>query len=233
MIDLHTHILPNIDDGAKSVEGASAMLRAELAQGVDTLVLTPHYYGKSHSPAQFLSRRQEAFSKLRECIPEGMQIRLGAEVHFTGVNMPDFDELTKLAIEGTRYILLELPFTERWSNGLLGALRDFVYETGYAPIIAHVERYAEVWKTPSLVNILIEAGCLIQVNAGSFLRGKDSRLPYALLKRGLVHCIATDCHDMGVRAPNGQEAKEAVERAGYAAEWANAQNIARKVLAGE
>ena len=232
MIDFHTHILPHLDDGAKDTATAIAMLQMQSEQRVKKVVLTSHYYGRKHSPQRFLEKRSEAFARIKNDLPEDMEVKLGAEVHFTGVNMPEFDKLCGLAIEGTKYILLELPFTSKWTGDILNKLSDFVYETGYTPIIAHVERYGEVLKKPSLVNDLVEMGCLIQVNAPSFLNKRERKLAFALLKHGFVHCLGTDSHDMGVRAPDFTTAKEVVEKAGYLAEWERAEKITDDLFAG-
>ncbi len=232
MIDIHTHILPRFDDGAKDMDTAEKMLRAELEQGVHTVVLTPHYYGKRFSPEQFLQQRREAFERLKPYIPEGLDVRLGTEVHFTGINLPPYEELCKLAIEGTKYILLEFPFTTAWAGLLLEQLADFVGETGYTPIIAHVERYVEVLHEPSIVSELVRMGCLIQVNTGAFLDKQARKLAKVLLKRGLVHCIGTDAHDMEGRAPNMAQTKQTLEKAGLSTEWERTQRIMKGVVEG-
>ena len=102
-------------------------------------------------------------------------------MHFTGINVPDYDELCKLAIEGTKYILIELPFVQKWTGRLLPALAVFAYDTGYTPIIAHVERYREVLKKPSIVSQLVDIGYLIQVNARAFTERKERKFAFALL----------------------------------------------------
>ncbi len=232
MIDIHTHVLPQIDDGAKDVDVAAAMLKEELSQGVRTVLLTSHYYGKRHSPARFLEKRTESFERLKPYIPEGIEVRLGAEVHFTGVNMPQFDALCKLAIEGTKYILIELPFRKVWSTRLMERLEDFIGETGYTPIIAHVERYMDVLKNPSLVTEFVKMGCLIQVNADSFWDKHTRGFTRALLKKGLVHCIGTDAHNLEERAPTMAKAKETLEKAGFSAAWDRSQEIMQNVLEG-
>ncbi len=233
MIDLHTHILPHIDDGAKDTAMAVAMLKSEIAQGVDTVVLTSHYYGRKRSPQQFLEKRGQMFAHLKGQIPQGISLRLGAEVHFTGINMPPFDDLCMLAIQGTKYILLELPFTEKWTKSLLDEIADFISETGYTPIIAHVERYREVQKKPSIASELVQIGCLLQVNTYSFFDKREKKLAYALVKHGLAHCIGTDTHDMSMRAPNMERAKKRLQKAGYSTWWEGAQENMEKVLRGE
>ncbi len=232
MIDFHTHILPHLDDGAKDTATAVEMLRAEMAQGVTTVLCTPHYYGKRY-PDKFLAQRNAAYEHLKERIPEGIAVRLGAEVHFTGINVPEYEQLCKLAIEGTKYILLELPFVEKWTNRLLPAIADFVYDTGYTPIIAHVERYREVLKKPAIVSQLIDMGCLIQVNARAFTEKREKKFAFTLLKHGFVHCIGSDAHDLDRRSVELLTAKNAVETAGYIDQWKNAQVIMQRVLNDE
>ena len=233
MIDIHTHILPHLDDGAKDTATSLAIMQKQLAQGVKTVVFTPHYYGRKHPPARFLEKRNAAFERLKGSIPSDLNVRLGAEVHFTGINVPEYDELCKLAIEDTTYLLLELPFTTKWTRELTEKIADFVYETGYTPIIAHVERYKEVLKKPALVNELVEIGCLIQVNAQSFLDKKTKRFAFALVKHGLVHCIGSDTHDMEEREPCLAEAKGAFEKESLAEDWENIQDNMQKILSDE
>ncbi len=232
MIDIHTHVLPHIDDGAKDTEMSVAMLKAEAKQGIDTVVLTSHYYGKKRSPAEFIEKRGALFSHIKPRIPTGMKVLLGAEVHFTGVNNAEYEELCRLAIEGTKYILIEFPFTNAWEKSLLDRLADFVYYTDYIPIIAHAERYTEIWKKPSLITELVSMGCLIQVNVSSFTDKRVKKLAYAMLNHGYVHCLGSDTHDMGVRAPDWS-VKELLWKEGYEAEWERAQEIMQKVISGE
>ena len=236
MVDMHTHILPRLDDGAKDSSTSMAMLRLSKAQGVDTVVLTPHFYGKRHNPAEFLLRRNASYQRLLARMQETqteIDVRLGAEVHFTGINLPDFDELCSLAIEGTKYILFELPFTTKWASVILEKLYEFMGETEYTPIIAHVERYAEIRKNPSIVARLIDMGCLIQVNAQAFLDKRDKGFAFALLKKDSVHCIGSDAHDETGRAPNLLGAKESIEKAGFSDKWQTIQKTMQNILQSE
>ena len=230
MIDVHTHILPAIDDGAKTQLDARLLLETEVAQGVEEVVFTPHYYGKKRPIQSFLKLRDEAWQKIQEDIPNGLQTRLGAEVHFTGVNDPTHDALCKLAIEGTSCVLIELPFVKKWRKSLFTKLYEFITDTGYTPIIAHAERYVEFLKTPALITKLIDMGCLIQLNTSAFLEKKTRRFALAMLKNGLVHCLGTDAHDISVRVPDYKTARDAVVLAGYEKEWGQAQACMRAIL---
>lgn len=233
MIDMHTHILPQIDDGAKDVEKAKELLLLEEAQGVSEIVFTPHYYGQKRSLEQFLQQRDKAAKALETHILPTLKYRLGAEVHITGVNDPSDEKLCALAIDGTRYVLMELPFTGRWNKSLFARIESFIADTGYFPIIAHAERYERFRNNPLLINELVKKGCLIQLNAHAFLRKRTQRFAFALLKHGLVHCLGTDSHDTENRAPDYLAAKSTIIDAGYQQAWEAIQLNMRRVLNGE
>ena len=232
MIDIHTHILPNMDDGASSVSVAEELLKMEAEQGVREVVFTPHYYGKQ-TLGQFLAMRAEALERIRDKIPQGMKTRLGAEVLLTGINDPTDETLCALAIEGTKCVLMEFPFTLRWSPLLFERVSDFIAETGYTPIIAHVARYREVVHNPALVLQLVQMGCLIQLNTCAFVEKRTRRLALALMKHGLVHCLGSDAHDLDRRLPDYGEAKSLLEGLGHSAEWKEIQWQTGKILMGE
>ena len=232
MIDFHTHILPNIDDGAENVEIATRLLQAEVEHGVSEIVFTPHYYGKT-TVGQFLSLRVEALESIRGSIPNTVRFRSGAEVLMTGVNDPTDEALCALAVEGTKCVLMEFPFDTKWSERLFERVSDFIADTGYTPVIAHVERYAEALRNPSVVTFLARMGCYIQLNTRAFLDKESRRFAFALLKHGLVHCLGTDTHDENLRAPDYAAVKYAVEKAGYGSEWNEIQWSMGKILAGE
>ncbi len=233
MIDMHTHVLPDLDDGAKSEQEAARLLQSDFAQGVRELVFTPHYYGKKRSLESFLLQRETAMAQIRALVPTKLKTRLGAEVYLTGVNDPSNEVLCTLAIEGTKCVLVELPFDERWNKGLLIKLYGFIADTGYQPIIAHIERYREIRINPTLVNALVKMGCLIQVNTGAFLEKHTRKLAFALLKHGLVHSFGTDAHNETDRAPDYERAKELVEKKGFGKEWNRVQTRMRQILSGE
>ena len=159
MTDLHTHILPGMDDGAKTPEESLQMLRMERDQGVDTVVLTPHFYRDRERPEQFLARRRASAEALRDALmalPEE-EIRtmprliLGAEVAWVP-NLPDMPELSRMCMGRSKYLLLELPFSA-WSDPLFRQLRELMDRTGVTPVIAHVERYACLFHGKALQRI--------------------------------------------------------------------------------
>ena len=232
MIDVHTHILPGIDDGANDLLDAETLLRLESEQGVHEIVFTPHYYGK-RTIGQFLYLRMQAVEKIRSFVPSDVKIRLGAEVLLKGVNDPGDDALCALAIEGTKCVLVELPYRGKWSDRLFSRLSEFVSETGYTPVIAHVERYEECLQNPAVLTTMLEMGCLLQLNTCAFLMRETKKFAFALMKKGMVHFLGTDAHNSQTRAPDYMQAKQAVEEAGLQAEWLRVQQTMRDVFAGK
>lgn len=215
MIDLHTHILPGVDDGAKTVEQSIKMLLAEFAQGVDTVVLTPHYYPDREPLERFLSRREVAWANLQEailaleqetfrCLPK---LVLGAEVAYIP-GLHTMEGLQALCIGNTRNMLLELPFYS-WDTQTVRGIYDFLGRAGVTPILAHIERYFACQSRKFLDEIL-ELGLPVQV--GSQTITSRFSVAFKLLKQGRAHIIASDCHDLQHRCPNLRQAMEHVEK---------------------
>ncbi len=230
MIDMHTHILPDLDDGAKNDNEMTALIRAEILNGVREIVFTPHCYAQKQPIQCFLKRRAAVMERVRPLLPAGIKTRVGAEVRLLGVNDPTNDALCSLAIEGTRCVLVELPFTGKWNGALLVKLFRFIADTGHQPIIAHIERYEQIRRKPTLVNTLVKMGCLIQLNTGAFLDKHTQKFAFCLLRHGLVHCFGTDAHNCEDRPSNYKEAKDFVKEKGCKKEWAQVQARMRQIL---
>ena len=117
MIDFHSHFLPRMDDGSRSVEESLEMLRVSLDQGVDVMAATPHFYAFREDPDSFLERRAAAFARLPLEDAPHPKLLLGAEVYYFD-GMSNSESLRRLTLEGTRYILIEMPFS-RWSDHMV------------------------------------------------------------------------------------------------------------------
>lgn len=229
MIDIHTHILPGVDDGSKSVECSEEMLRQLQSQGVDRVVLTSHYYGIRRSQQQFLESREKAYARLRDRVPQGMTLYLGAEVHFSSILTAAKCE--KLTIANSRYLLLELPYVSRWKSDFLSQLRRFINESDFVPVVAHFCRYEPIYSHPEILFELADMGCLLQVNADAMFEKRSSKLVKAAFKHGLVHCLGSDCHNMGERAPRYASAVEKIKEWGFAEQAEKLQENMANILA--
>lgn len=200
MIDLHTHILPEIDDGSRSVSESISLLREEHRQGVDTVFLTPHFYAEENSPVSFLKKRYRAWRRLEPYLFPGLPaVRLGAEVqYFEGICA--VEDIRHLRIVGTDYLLLEMPFS-RWTDRMVADVMELGERYELCVILAHIERYLakqqpETWK------MLRANGVLMQSNVSFFTERKTRKQALAMLERGEIHFLGSDCHNAGSRRPN-------------------------------
>lgn len=203
--DLHTHILPNMDDGAKNLEESLALLDMERQQGVATVVLTPHFYRERETVDAFLQRRQQSMDTLLEALPEGSpKLILGTEVAWFS-SLAEEPELEKLCLGNTKYILLELPYAA-WSKYLLDQVYQFASSSGLIPILAHVERYLPLQR-PGQLEALLSMGLPMQMSADALTRFFKRHKMVELLKRGQWY-IGSDCHNTDKRKPNMAAAAE-------------------------
>lgn len=202
-IDIHSHILPQIDDGAENFDISMEMLRIAHADGIDGIILTPHYKPGHHNAGQ--GKAKDLAGRLRqEMGKEGMDIRLyaGNEFYYHEGMFRELEEGRGCTMADSSYVLIEFGPMERF-----GYIRGGLYEAlahGYRPILAHVERYGSLSGKPDWVEELIRMGSCIQVNAGSVM-GKSGlgakQFTRRLLKEGLVHFVATDAHNADKRKP--------------------------------
>lgn len=205
LIELHCHILPGIDDGAKDLEMSMALLRREVADGAAGVVFTPHFHYERTTVETFAARRKAAFRQVSAAVrAEGLRFagKLGAEVFFSPA-LPGLD-LRQLAFAGSNYILIEFPTTVQ-PAGIDETLFE-IRAQGYTPILAHVERYPYVTENPTLLYNCVNAGCLAQINATGLIReGHTARWLHKLIDWNLVHLLASDCHHPEKRPPNLRE----------------------------
>lgn len=212
MVDLHCHILPGVDDGAKTVEDSILLLKKELADGVDRIVLTPHFNPERVSVEEFLEKRSAAFEVLQNAVQkEGLpvQLKLGAEVFFS-TQLPDL-ELDELCFEGTPYLLVEFSpmMKPQWAPDVFYKLQL----KGISPILAHVERYPYMLDDPTRLYKLAQSDILLQVNASSLLKGKTRpAMIRKFLKWNLFDLVSTDTHSLEKRPPQMKEALSKIEQ---------------------
>ena len=214
MIDFHTHILPGVDDGSRSIEESLAMLQAEGDAGIERVVFTPHFYASQNSPKDFLRRRQESWCSLLPHMYRGLpKVSFGAEVqYFEGICQSA--EIAALRIAGTPYLLLEMPF-RRWEDRMLDDILELSTHPDTIVVLAHIERYLSHVTSRSLA-YLRDNGVKIQMNVSVFGERRQGHLAMSMLKAGEVHILGTDCHSMGHRRPNWEllplEAERLLER---------------------
>lgn len=191
-IDFHSHILPEIDDGARSVEESVAILDKMAEDEVDIVVATPHFYPHRISSEKFLSQRDKAFEKLKPYLKENHpQILLGAEVLLSS-NLLEDENLKDLCIQGTEYLLLEMPYVKLTSS-MIDCVEELADSGCVKLMIAHIERYLKFTDYSDLEK-LMSLEVIGQLNAKSFEDRKSRKNCYKLLKQNIAHIIGTDYH---------------------------------------
>lgn len=201
--DIHTHILPGVDDGAADMAEALQLAHMAWQEGTRVLFLTPHYQGGYIKNTK--QEIQEAFLEfsraIREELPE-MQVYLGSELCFEVELAEKLLQGDAFPMGNSRYILLEFPF-ELLRFQMLSGITELI-NCGYTPIIAHAERYGIFHGCPGFIDELQEIGVLFQINADSVM-GKhgfwQKRFCHSLLKNNKVHFIASDAHNTRMRPP--------------------------------
>ena len=214
MIDIHSHILPLIDDGASSVDQALEMLIQAYEDGTDEIVLTPHLayaYGFDNPNEKIRSLFEDlSYIVEQEHIP--IKMYLGCEFLFSSVDtfLYHFDEITFM--NDTKYLLIEF-FFDVEEEEILKAI-DIIIEKGYIPIVAHPERYECIKISTDVVKTGILKGALFQMNTGSVLGkfGKTAReTVFELLDRDYIHFVGSDGHNTRLRNTRMYEAYQLVK----------------------
>ena len=222
LIDIHCHTMPDVDDGARGEEMSLAMLRIAASEGITHVILTPHHKpGHRNVSAAGIVERTKHLQALCDASDINVALHTGCELYYYREALPLIEDRQIVPLAGSQYLLCEFYPGESYTE-----IRNALYELlafGVRPVIAHVERYAEVTEDVSRVEELVHMGAFIQVNAltvtGHYGRGLKS-FAKRLLKTGLVDFIASDAHNTDSRAPRLREAHRYVV-AKYGEEYAH------------
>ncbi len=201
--DIHTHLLPGVDDGSATMEETISMVKIALSQGIKTIIATPHYaVGRRNRSVEELQKLREKVEQEAKKLDENVRILLGNELYYSDSIDQELNEKRALTLAGTRYVLVEFSFGENYRSIYRGM--DKLIHSGYIPILAHVERYSHLYKRDELISELIKMGCYIQMNCnslmGSILNGR-AYYNRKLIDSGMVHFLGSDCHDHRIRVP--------------------------------
>ena len=193
MFDIHTHIIPNIDDGSKTLEDSIKMIEESIEQGITDIILTPHFdiYGQKCDINTDYQLEFDNFKKEVEKRNLKVNLYLGNEIYYSK-GIYNFLKTKKIfPLAGTNKVLIELDYEKNFVN-----VEELVYELkveNYEVVIAHAERYD--YSSYKLIKQWKELGAHIQVNASSFYGDrKQKKLAIKLLKKNLIDYIASDVH---------------------------------------
>ena len=201
LADLHAHILPALDDGARDEVETLAMLRAAVADGITTIVATPHAH---HVTPEIVLTRLERARELAAEAALPIEILPGSEARI----MPEIIERQRqgllLTLNGTSWLLLELYLNDEWPLRLVAQSVARVQAGGLRPILAHPERYPFAQRDPDALLPFITRGVPLQLNAGSLLGkngGVAQRAAETLVRRRMAHLLASDAHSVAWSPP--------------------------------
>jgi len=201
VVDVHSHMLPMMDDGSRSVEESLELLGETCRQGVDTVVLTPHFYGDREAPESFLKRREASLQALKagmaNCPDPLPNIYIGAEIAYY-FGMGSSEALPELCIGGTKCALIEMPFCA-WTRADVEEIYSAMKNYGITPILAHIERFIGYGKNLKYLKELASRDILLQSNAEFFTDKKIRKKALKLLKGGFIKLIGSDCHNKDKR----------------------------------
>jgi protein-tyrosine phosphatase len=202
MIDLHSHLLPGIDDGAPDLAASVAMGSAAVAGGVDAIVATPHVNGRYQNDPLTFAGRVAAVQRALDEAGVALRVHAGAEVSHAMLHDLSEAALRACGLGGGKWLLLEPPL-----SGPVPFIDRMVYELqlkGFSVLLAHPERIGAFQRDIELLQKLVDQGCLCSVTAGSVagqFGGSVERFTGELFARGLVHDLASDAHDPDHRSP--------------------------------
>lgn len=215
MLDLHCHILPGVDDGAKTMEDSIALARLAVAEGITHILATPH-----HKNRNWNNEKKEVLVRVKQLQEEldnldiDLTIFPGQEIRIYGELLKDIEQNEILFIdESQQYLLIEFPtsniptYTERLFYDLLSE--------GITPIIVHPERNREILEHPNRLKSLVDKGALAQLTAASYTGGfgkKIKKFSEELVENELIHFIASDAHNITNRAFHMKECFDKLEK---------------------
>jgi protein-tyrosine phosphatase len=227
MVDIHCHILPEVDDGARSWDESAEMCRIAFADGIRHIVATPH----ANSTYDYdRSRHEFTLDRLRQVAPDGLTFSLGCDFHMSYENVQDLlVHPARYTISGTNYLLVE--FSDYSIPHNMGATLEMLMNS-VRPIITHPERNPILQRNPGLVLDWVQGGAIVQVTASSLTGfwGRSARKAARwLLDRDAVHILASDAHDTRHRPPVLSEARDTLAKKDLelarALSWLNPQAV--------
>lgn len=201
--DIHTHILPGIDDGSKDWEMTENMLKAAVIQGVETIIATPHNYpGRTPQDSDKIRRLCEETQKIGQKILPSLRVLTGNEILYRPEVTKELASGHALTLADSSYVLIEFLPHESFRVVLEGM--NELLENGYYPVLAHVERVKDVFDSEENISRLLRMGCCLQSNCGSLMGNlfdrRSARLRKMITKRQ-IHFLGSDCHNTQSRPP--------------------------------
>ncbi|MDO5018416.1 MAG: hypothetical protein Q4E02_03870 [Lagierella massiliensis] len=206
MIDIHSHVLPYLDDGAQSIEESLEIVQIYKENGFTGVIATPHhYYGKYLPSKEEIIESHKLLTTELKKNDDKFNIYLGNENFLDENTIPDLKSKNIFTMGGSRYVLVEIPLNNK--NNFAKEIIFNIQMLGYLPILAHVERYKITKDDFNFIEELYKAGVLIQINLSSLKNEGSSyfEMTNKLLERKMVQFVGTDTHSKETRNPDVSE----------------------------
>ncbi|MBQ9531098.1 MAG: hypothetical protein IJR70_03390 [Eubacterium sp.] len=207
LIEMHSHILPGIDDGAKDVETSLKMIERLRDQGAKKILLTPHYYSDTISLDDFLRKREAAYNTLIKEVPSGYPELIPAAEVYISQYLFNNKNIKDLCIGSSNYVLIEHPFSARFDDKDYDRLLNLYCDYRVKPVLAHIERYRALMDDKYKLADLIDIGCLPQVNISTFAEAprRIKKKLFKFLNNGQIMLLGSDCHNLDSRPPEYED----------------------------
>ncbi|MBR2489223.1 MAG: hypothetical protein IKB45_02000 [Clostridia bacterium] len=206
LLDIHSHILPAVDDGAEDLIESLHLLELMQSQGITDCIATPHFYPHEDNLEDFLQEARTAFEHLKKIVNERKlpNIYLGCEMlYYEGIG--NSESLSELCLNGSDFLLLEL-YDGCINNTLFEDLKAMKEKLFITPVIAHIERYCDAKNYRKLLKFVKDENIPVQINAASLLIPEYNRTVKKIFKSDIKTVIATDAHSVKERPPKMAEA---------------------------
>lgn len=219
MIDIHSHIVFDVDDGPKTIEDSRALLEESYRQGVRTIISTSHRRkGMFETPEAKIEENFKQVQELAKEIADDLTILYGAEIYYTSDILDKLEQGKIPRLADSQYALIEFSMITPYKE-IHTALSN-VLRLGVTPVVAHIERYHCLENDEKKVRDLINMGCYTQINSSSVLKPKLFGDTYKFMKKraqfflekDLVHFVASDMHNLDSRPPYMQEAYQIISK---------------------
>ena len=212
LIEMHSHILPAIDDGARSIEMSLKMIERLKEQGCTKILLTPHYYSDTISLDDFLRNREESYNMLVKEVPSGYPELIPAAEVYISPYLFNNKSIKDLCVGSSNYVLIEHPFSARFDDSDYDRLLNLYCDYKVKPILAHIERYKALMEDKYKLSDLIDIGCLSQVNISTFDEAprRIKKKLFKFLNNGQIMLLGSDCHNLDSRPPEYEEGINAI-----------------------
>ena len=219
MIDIHSHIVFDVDDGPETLEESRSLLEESYRQGVRTVISTSHRRkGMFETPEAKIEENFKRVQEMAKEIADDLTLLYGAEIYYTSDVLDKLEQGIIPRLADTQYALVEFSMTTPYRE--IHAALSNLLRLGITPVVAHIERYHCLENDEKRVRELVNMGCYTQINSSSVLKPKlfgdkykfMKKRAHFFLERKLVHFVASDMHNLGPRPPYMQEAYQIISK---------------------